>query len=811
MAPALRPAELCCLLLLLAALPRGAPRTVRLSTDEEAPPGTVPAFAQAAVAVELREDAAPGAPVLALSAADPDEGANGEVVYGFGSRAAPEARRLFRLDPRSGRLTLAAPLDYERQRAYELDVEARDRGASPLAATCTVLVRLTDVNDNAPGIRLSPLGLGAPGPGPGVLYVSEAAPRDSFVALVSTWDRDSGANGQVRCTLHGHEHFALRRAYGDSYVLVTAAALDRERLPEYNLTLVAEDLGTPPFRTVRPYTVRLRDENDNAPLFAPPPLGRVAVPENNPPGAYLATVLARDPDLGPNGKVTYRLLEAQVAGAPVSTYVSLDPATGALYALRTFNYEVLKQLDLRIEASDSGTPPLSSTTLVTVTVLDQNDNAPIIIHPALNNGSVEIRVFCKAPPGSPVAQIQARDADDGDNAELTFSFLPEPLPQQELFAIDRDTGEIMLTGDMSEELGQTFKVILTVMDHGQPPLSTTATVSFLVTATVPSSSHEVAKPSSWEGKALQWDVPLIVIIVLAGSCTLLLVAIITIATTCNKRKKETRLKNNGPLKEQIDISHLEKVRQEDTIPRGNMFEVRAFPSKVSFTSPEPSPATEEASSFENNGDTCLYEGQKRLRGTNAEPYASASNYSKELTPPVPIWKGHSFNTISGREAEKFSGKDSGKGDSDFNDSDSDISGEALKKDLITHMQNGLWACTAECKILGHSDRCWSPSCGRSNTHSSPRPPAQLSSFCKSTSLPRDPLHRDSYYQAQLPKTVGLQSVYEKVLHRDFDRTITLLSPPHPGRLPDLQEIGVPLYQAASTRYIGPQNDASEKV
>ena len=53
-----------------------------------------------------------------------------------------------------------------------------------------------------------------------------------------------------------------------------------------------------------------------------------------------------------------------------------------------------------------------------------------------------------------------------------------------------------------------------------------------------------------------------------------------------------------------------------------------------------------------------------------------------------VWKGHSFNTISGREAEKFSGKDSGKGDSDFNDSDSDISGDALKKDLINHMQSG---------------------------------------------------------------------------------------------------------------------------
>lgn len=69
-------------------------------------------------------------------------------------------------------------------------------------------------------------------------------------------------------------------------------------------------------------------------------------------------------------------------------------------------------------------------------------------------------------------------------------------------------------------------------------------------------------------------------------------------------------------------------------------------------------------------------------------FATAPSYGKEPAPPVAIWKGHSFNTISGREAEKFSGKDSGKGDSDFNDSDSDISGDALKKDLITHMQNG---------------------------------------------------------------------------------------------------------------------------
>ncbi|XP_050622672.1 protocadherin-8 isoform X2 [Macaca thibetana thibetana] len=731
-----------------------------------------PAFPQGAVAeVELAEDAPVGSLLLDLDAADPDEGPNGDVVFAFGARTPPEARRLFRLDPRTGRLTLAGPVDYERQDTYELDVRAQDRGPGPRTATCKVIVRIRDVNDNAPDIAITPLAApGAPAASPfaaaaaaaalggadasspagagtpeagATSLVPEGAARESLVALVSTSDRDSGANGQVRCALYGHEHFRLQPAYAGSYLVVTAASLDRERIAEYNLTLVAEDRGAPPLRTVRPYTVRVGDENDNAPLFTRP-VYEVSVRENNPPGAYLATVAARDRDLGRNGQVTYRLLEAEVgrAGGAVSTYVSVDPATGAIYALRSFDYETLRQLDVRIQASDGGSPQLSSSALVQVRVLDQNDHAPVLVHPAPANGSLEVAVPGRTAKDTAVARVQARDADEGANGELAFE-LQQQEPR-EAFAIGRRTGEIVLTSDLSQEPpGRVFRALLVISDGGRPPLTTTATVSFVVTAgggrgpAAPASagSPERSRPPGsrlgGSGSALQWDTPLIVIIVLAGSCTLLLAAIIAIATTCNRRKKE--------------------------------------------------------------------------------PYSASPGFGKEPAPPVAVWKGHSFNTISGREAEKFSGKDSGKGDSDFNDSDSDISGDALKKDLINHMQSGLWACTAECKILGHSDRCWSPSCSGPNTHPSPHPPAQMSTFCKSTSLPRDPLRRDNYYQAQLPKTVGLQSVYEKVLHRDYDRTVTLLSPPRPGRLPDLQEIGVPLYQSPPGRYLSPKKGANENV
>lgn len=640
-----------------------------------------PAFPQGAVAeVELAEDAPVGSLLFDLDAADPDEGPNGEVVFSFGARTPPEARRLFHLDPRSGRLTLAGPVDYERQDTYELDVRAQDRGSGPRSATCKVIVRIRDVNDNAPDITITPLtapGAPAASPfaaaaaaaaaaalegadaGPGtpeasaVSMVPEGAARESLVALVSTSDRDSGANGQVRCALYGHEHFRLQPAYAGSYLVVTAASLDRERIAEYNLTLVAEDRGAPPLRTVRPYTVRVGDENDNAPLFTQRAY-EVSVRENNPPGAYLATVAARDPDLGRNGQVTYRLLEAEVgrAGGAVSTYVSVDPATGAIYALRSFDYETLRQLDVRIQASDGGVPQLSSSALVQVRVLDQNDHAPVLVHPAPANGSLEVAVPGRTARDTAVARVQARDADEGANGELAFDLLQQE--PREAFAIGRRTGEIVLTSDLSQEPpGRVFRALLVISDGGRPPLSTTATVSFVVTAGggrgpgAPAgvgSSERSRPPGSRltaSGSALQWDTPLIVIIVLAGSCTLLLAAIIAIATTCNRRKKEVR--KGGPCREErpgaagggASAPGSPEETARGAGPRPNMFDVLTFPGsgKAPFGSPAadaPPPAVAAAEGPGSEGGSvtgesaCHFEGQQRLRGAHAEVRPSSA-------------------------------------------------------------------------------------------------------------------------------------------------------------------------------------------
>lgn len=115
----------------------------------------------------------------------------------------------------------------------------------------------------------------------------------------------------------------------------------------------------------------------------------------------------------------------------------------------------------------------------------------------------------------------------------------------------------------------------------------------------------------------------------------------------------------------------------------------------------------------------------------------------------------------------------------------------------------MWACTSECKVLGHSDRCWSPSAAaaaaRANAAPSPAPTvSSFGSHSKTASLPRDPHRRDNYYQAHIPKTVGLQSVYEKVLDREYD--YVMIAPARPVRVQEVcSDVTIPVYTPSPTR------------
>ncbi|XP_034430802.1 protocadherin-8 [Hippoglossus hippoglossus] len=612
-----------------------------------------PTFEHSSLKVELNEDAPVGHRVLRVHAFDPDDGANGEVMYAFADDLAPGAARLFHVDPYSGDVTLKALVDFEKRRSYDLNIRAADLGSNSVPSSCRVVIDIVDVNDNAPEISIKPMTSSSDG----VAYITEAAAEESFVALISTSDRDSGSNGYVRISLLGHEHFTLQQAYGDTFMIVTTTTLDRERIQEYNLTVVAEDLGSPPFKTVRQYTIRVTDENDNRPLFSKS-LYEVSVLENNIPGSYVTTVVARDPDVGKNAKVSYKLLDSEVSGSPVSTYVSVDSLSGSLFTLRSFDYETLQQIELVIQAEDRGSPSLSSTSTIRIRVVDQNDNYPYFTFPMLLNDSADIPLPFNAPAGYLALRVSAEDEDEGVNGEFSYQIVQG---DPHFFTMNKHTGEIALKQWLTSEIGDVLEIKIAVSDNGRSPLSSGATIRFVVTDTEPSDEQVVIVMQSSDEEGSGLDGSLIVIIMLSGGCALLLIAIVVVVVTC---KLSRGGRSRGTKRE---VCH-------------SLFDSRPIPI---LGSAQPNIYTGQRGFFHERtpsslDDSCLYE--ERSGDSETKMFLPSKHFQ-----PTSVWQGDKYCLqVSGiGHTDQLSVKDSGKGDSDFNDSDSDISGDGGKKNFST--------------------------------------------------------------------------------------------------------------------------------
>ncbi|NXX40546.1 PCDG2 protein, partial [Tricholaema leucomelas] len=337
-------------------------RVVVLDANDNAP-----VFIPAEYTVRVPEDVPVGSTLVTVTAIDADEGLNGHVKYAL-NKITEKASKIFQLNVETGAVTLNRSLDFEQGNSYELEVQADDGGG--LSDIAKVAITVTDVNDNLPEISVRS----------SLSEISEDTPPETVVALLHVQDRDSGANGEVRCSLDPGVPFRLRSSQGSYYSVVTTKELDREEVSEYTVTVRAADGGSPSLWSSTVLTLRVLDVNDNAPVFSEESYS-ARLPENNAAGALVLTVRARDADWGQNARVRYRLGEGRVRGVPLSSYVSVQAETGALYALRSFDYEEVREVGLWVLAEDGGSPALSSNVSVRIVIVDENDNAPQVLYP----------------------------------------------------------------------------------------------------------------------------------------------------------------------------------------------------------------------------------------------------------------------------------------------------------------------------------------------------------------------------------------------------------------------------------------------
>ncbi|KAM6322678.1 uncharacterized protein O3Q21_006287 [Podargus strigoides] len=490
-----------------------------------------PVFSQAEYTVRVPEDVAVGFVLISLTATDADEGMNGNVKYLF-QTVSVKALAIFELDAVSGSITLLRSLDFEEGDSYELEVQARDGG--DLFDTAKVEITVMDVNDNAPELTVSSV----------LSAISEDAPAGTVVALLHVEDRDSGANGEVRCSITERLPFRLEKSFKDYYRVVTARELDREEVSEYNVTVRASDGGSPPLWSSAVVALRVLDVNDNAPVFAEARYS-ARVPENNAAGALVLTVRAWDADWGQNARVRYRLWEGRVRGAPLSSYVSVQAETGALYALRSFDYEEVREVRLWVRAEDGGAPALSSNVSVRLEIVDENDNAPQVLYPppassASGWSGVELAPR-SSEPGALVAKVVAVDADAGQNAWLSYELARATEPG--LFRVGLHSGEVRTARFPLARDAARQSLVVVVKDHGRPALSATATLTLVLAESVAellselgSAAEAAAAPGEAAGSLTRW----LVVAVAAVSC-LFLAFLLLLLALCLRRWRRSQL------------------------------------------------------------------------------------------------------------------------------------------------------------------------------------------------------------------------------------------------------------------------------
>ncbi|XP_073505796.1 protocadherin gamma-C5-like isoform X21 [Phyllobates terribilis] len=423
----------------------------------------LPVFNQSVYKISIRENLPLKTVILTLNASDKDDGANGEIQFSFDDHTFKSAKRLFSLNEQNGEIYINEHVDFEEVNFYELSIKAKDKGFPKLEGNCIVHVEVEDINDNPPEITFSIVTNDIP----------ENALIGSIIGYINIKDEDSGKNGETKLSISPNVPFKIR-SNQNRYALVTDGNLDREETPQYTVELTASDLGSPPLYSNISVILRVSDINDNAPVFTQSTYNAF-IKENSDPGTLLCTVSATDLDEGVNSDLVYSIVESQIDGSSVSSFVYIQSNDGNIYAQRSFDYEQIQVLQITIKVEDSGSPQLSSTVPIFIFILDTNDNPPSLLYPEHSEDFIVQETIPKSTSaGYLVTKLSAVDLDSGHNAWLVFTLI-DPINYSS-FQVSKLTGEVRTVRGLQETENMEQQLVISISDQGTPPLSTTVTV-----------------------------------------------------------------------------------------------------------------------------------------------------------------------------------------------------------------------------------------------------------------------------------------------------------------------------------------------
>ncbi|XP_061581352.1 protocadherin gamma-A2-like isoform X47 [Cololabis saira] len=429
-----------------------------------------PVFTQQIYKTTVIENSPKGSVIATVTASDADEGLNSKITYSI-ANTLDDIRNVFKVNAENGQVVLFGNLDFEESRSYQIDILASDEGG--LTDSCKISVDVQDTNDNYPEINIMSKST----------VISEDAKLNTVITMINIEDKDSGHNGRIACFLGDNIPFTLKTSENNFYSLVTDSVLDRETVPQYNITVSCTDEGVPSLSSSVTLTLQISDVNDNKPAFEMS-FYEAYVVENNTPGVSIFCVKATDADWNQNSRVSYILEDSSINGVPVSSFVSVSADSGVIHAVRSFDYEQIKDFQIHIKAQDGGSPPLSSNVTVKILIQDQNDNPPQVLYPVLTGGSLVAEMVPRsADVGYLVTKVVAVDVDSGQNAWLSYKL--QKTIDRALFEVGLQNGEIRTIRQVTDKDAVKQRLAVIVEDNGHPSRSATVIVNVAVADSFP--------------------------------------------------------------------------------------------------------------------------------------------------------------------------------------------------------------------------------------------------------------------------------------------------------------------------------------
>ncbi|KAL0831595.1 hypothetical protein ABMA28_002378 [Loxostege sticticalis] len=412
-----------------------------------------PIFEHDSYSASVLESEAVNTKILEIQAVDKDTGNNARITYRIVSDGNASNENYFKVQPATGWVYLAKPLDRETTARHKMTITATDNGLPPLSASASLVVNVLDANDNDPVFSKPAY----------EFHVEENQKSGAFVGKIAATDADLGENAIVRYSLFpSNTSFNVNPVTG---VITTKEVLDREFKSSYSLFAEARDQGGLPRSSRVPVLIQVTDVNDNSPEIIDPREDVVSVREEQQPGAEVARVKAIDRDNGVNASVTYSILnERDMDGFGVFV---IDSNTGVIKTSTVLDHEERSIYRLTVAATDGGKPPRQTVRQLKVEVLDLNDNRP-----TFTSSSLSFKVKENAEIGHVVGTVACCDSDIQDNLvngdeEKQISYLLMPLTTDHLpgtFEIDRRTGSLVVARQLDREMQDEYRLEVRALD-----------------------------------------------------------------------------------------------------------------------------------------------------------------------------------------------------------------------------------------------------------------------------------------------------------------------------------------------------------